>query len=156
MTRHSPSLRATKHKLTNKVTPTQPPVRTAIIVGAALLILFAWLHLILSLQIASTGRQIQITKEEMEQIERDNLAIVRDIAAAESQKKMADRATALGYGPQAPLYLPLSQQLGMTYDPDVQNQPDPGTRSSDSHSLSQFLLNRTLDQTSSPGTASTP
>jgi hypothetical protein len=156
MTRHSPPIRATKHRPTNKVTPAQPPVRTAIIVGAAVLILFAWLHLILSLQIASTGRQIQITHEKLEKIERDNLAIVQDIAAAESQKEMEARAVALGYGPQAPLYLPLSQQLGMTYDSDVQNQPDPVTKSSDSRSLSQFWLNRTLYQTSSPGTASTP
>jgi hypothetical protein len=156
MTRRSPPTRAKKHKPTNTTTSSQPPARTVIIVGATFLILFAWLHLILSLQIASTGRQIQITKEKMEQIERDNLAIVRDIAAAESQKKMADRATALGYGPQAPLYLPLDQPLSMTNDPDTQDQPGPASGSSDSRSLSQFLLNRALYKTSSSGTTSTP
>lgn len=87
------------------------PLRVVVFGGAALLILFGWLHLILSLQIASTGRQIQVMQQELERSQRDNRALVRAIAEAEAQQNMAVRATVLGYGPQTPIYLPLTQPI---------------------------------------------
>ena len=76
--------------------------------GAAILfILFGWLHLILSLQIASTGRQIQIANDNLDRVQRENMALANEIAAAEAQESMSVRAKALGYGPHTPLYLPV-------------------------------------------------
>ena len=120
------------------------PVRTALFGGAAVLILFAWLYLILALQIASTGRQIQMATEELNRLKRDNMALVHDIAVAESEEKMAARAAALGYGPQTPVYLPLDQAFAAA-GPAVDGsnlRGDTGlTASNGQHrALSQFLL----------------
>ncbi len=84
-----------------------PSTRTILIIFVALLILFSWLHFILALQIASTGRQIQIQTEELQKIERENTAILQDIAEAESPRRLAERARSLGYEPQQPIYLPI-------------------------------------------------
>jgi hypothetical protein len=112
------------------------------------LILFAWLHLILGLQIASTGREIQVTTEELEKFKRDNLAIMHQIAVAESQENTAARAVALGYGPQAPLYLPVAQPFartitGMESGYEAQGVPALAASGSYDRSLSQFLLDYT-------------
>jgi cell division protein FtsB len=111
--------------------------RTLLVVvmgGTALLILFAWLHLIVSTQITSTGRAIQEARRELARLERENEMVVREIAVAEAQQAMAERAAALGYGPQAPLYLAL---------------PDLG-----SGGLS--LLDTGQPQADTPGLSSTP
>ena len=120
------------------------PVRTALFGGAALLILFAWLHLILALQIASTGRQIQMATEELKKLKRDNMAVVRDTAVAESEEKMAARAAALDYGPQAPVYLSLDQAFAPTGPAvdsrDVQSNSRLTANNSQNGTVFHFLL----------------
>ncbi|MGD2205264.1 MAG: hypothetical protein PVH17_00675 [Anaerolineae bacterium] len=86
-------------------------MRTAVIIFVALLILFRWLHLILALEIATNGRQIQLRTEELHKYERLNLAIQREIAEAESPRQLADRALSLGYRPHKPIYLRISKPL---------------------------------------------
>ncbi|MBN1135495.1 MAG: hypothetical protein JXM73_02870 [Anaerolineae bacterium] len=136
MKRKAATKRSQPTKRPEKAIPASSvPVRTALFGGAALLILFAWLHLILALQIASTGRQIQITTEELQRLKRENMAVARDIAIAESEEKMTKRATAMGYGPQAPVYLLVGQTFVTT---------GPAAGSSQSRSLVHFLLDSTL------------
>jgi cell division protein FtsB len=82
-----------------------PSLRMAAIIVVGLLILFRWLHLILALQIASTGRQIQIATEELDRLNRHNTMLVREISEAESPVTLSERAIEAGYGPRQPLYL---------------------------------------------------
>jgi len=143
---------------TKTASPPTVPLRTALFGGAALLILFAWLHLILALQIASTGRQIQIATEELQKLKRDNMALVRDTAIAESEEKMAERAAALGYGPQAPVYLSLGQTLttagSAIGSSDTQDGAGLVANYGQGSTLSHFLLNPTLyDTTTAQGPA---
>jgi hypothetical protein len=88
-----------------------PSLRMAIIIFVGLLILFRWLHLILALQLASTGRQIQIKTEDLQRIERQNTSLVQQISEAESPSVLADRATQEGYKPDSPVYLQTNQPL---------------------------------------------
>jgi hypothetical protein len=154
------SSRPTKQTEETAPSPTAPG-RTALFGGAALLILFAWLHLILALQIASTGRQIQITTEELNKLKRSNMAVVRDTAVAESEEKMSERAMALGYGPQTPVYLSLGPTLGAT-GPAIDGSDahdDAGRIASNDQdrTLSEFLLDTTLyDTTTAQREASSP
>ncbi len=86
-----------------------PSMRTVLIIFVALLILFGWLHLILALEIASTGRQIQIKTEELKEIQRDNNNLRWKIAKIWSSAEMARRAIEEGYEPRQPIYLPPPQ-----------------------------------------------
>ena len=142
-------------KETGKAAPAAiVPLRTALFGGAALLILFAWLHLILALQIASTGRQIQIATEDLQRLRRDNTAVIRDTAIAESAEKMTARAAALGYGPQAPVYLVLGQASATTGGEvdgsyaRADSGPLPVAGGNQNRTLSEFLLDTTLYDTS--------
>jgi cell division protein FtsB len=87
-------------------------LRTAIIVFVGLLILFRWLHLILALQLASTGRQIQIATQELQKAERYNATLVRQISEAEAPANLASRAARQGYGPGKLLYLRTDLPIG--------------------------------------------
>jgi hypothetical protein len=89
-----------------------PSLRAAIIAFVAVLILFRWLHLILALQIASTGRQIQLVNGELQRLERANSELQRRIAAAESPGILADEAIRLGYAPRLPLYVRVAEPIG--------------------------------------------
>ena len=84
-----------------------PTVRTVIIVCVALLILFGWLYLILALEIAATGRQIQVMTAELEKLERAQELKQFQISNLMSSKKMEQRALDQGYVPQEPIYLPV-------------------------------------------------
>ena len=86
-----------------------PSLRTAIIAFVAVLILFRWLHLILALQITSTGLQIQVRTQDLRKNERQITVLHNHIAEAESPKNLASRAIELGYSPTNPIYLPLAQ-----------------------------------------------
>ncbi len=88
-----------------------PSLRTAIVVFIAVLILFRWLHLILALDITSTGRQIQLRTEELGQHNRAIADLKNRIAVAESPSKLSDRAQELGYGPANMVYLLLDHAL---------------------------------------------
>jgi len=94
----------------HKQSRTQPSVhslslRAACIAFVAIVILFRWLHLIVSLQVASTDRQIQISNDELAKFERANAALLYSIAEASSPRSLSERSKELGYGPQAPAYV---------------------------------------------------
>ena len=140
-------------KETGKAAPAASvPLRTALFGGAALLILFAWLQLILALQIASTGRQIQIATEELNRLKRDNTAVILDTAVTESAEELSKRATALGYGPQPPVYLVLGQTFATTgaavENSGSGNHGRPVAAGYQNRTLSEFLLDTTLYDTS--------
>jgi hypothetical protein len=82
-----------------------PTVRTVIIVCVALLILFGWLYLILALEIAATGRQIQVMTAELERLERQKEMKQFQISTVMSSRNMEERALEAGYAPQEPVYL---------------------------------------------------
>lgn len=84
-------------------------LRTAFFLLLTLVILLGWLHVILSLEIASTGRQIQLKSGELAALQRDNNLLRWQVAEAMSPPKLALRARELGYGPQPPLYLLLTK-----------------------------------------------
>jgi hypothetical protein len=78
-----------------------------IAVVITLLILFGWLRLILALEIASTGRQIQVLTEDKKQIERDNDYLSMRIAEALDPAVLASRAYDAGFRPSTPNYVPM-------------------------------------------------
>lgn len=94
-----------------------PSTQTVITVGIALLILFGWLRLLLTLEIASTERQIQIQTEELASIKRTNDSLRLKIAIAMSPERLAQVAKELGFNLYQPDYVqlnaPLSGQEGL-------------------------------------------
>jgi hypothetical protein len=94
--------------------PQVRPIQGATIavgVFLALLILFLWLHFIVAQENEMIGREIQARTEDLARIERENMALRRQVAAAWAEPEMARRARSLGYQPQQPLYILLSQPL---------------------------------------------
>lgn len=87
-----------------------PSLRLTIAIFVALLILFAWLQLILSLQVASTERQIQSARAEIDKLVRDQVAIQHKIAEAMSPAERQGRLLEKGFLHQTPVYV-LMQQL---------------------------------------------
>ncbi len=88
-----------------------PSLRTAVIAFIVVLILFRWLHLIMSLQIAGAGRQIQAETEKLLQLERQNALLLDQASVAESPQDLAGRAEELGYKPSTPVYLTSDKPL---------------------------------------------
>lgn len=84
-------------------------VRMVIAVFVALLILFSWLRLILALEIASTGRQIQEKTEERDKIIRSNNDKQFKISELMSPTSLSDAAYDKGFRPHKPIYVPLPQ-----------------------------------------------
>jgi len=80
-------------------------------VFAALLILFFWMQFIVAQENESIGRAILEQTEELNRIERENMALRQHIAATCTEEVMAGRAQALGYNRQQPLYLLLNHPL---------------------------------------------
>lgn len=77
----------------------------------ALLILFYWLHFLVAHENESIGRKIQAQTEELARIERVNMALRQQVATTYAEAVMAERARALGYRPQQPLYLLVDRPL---------------------------------------------
>lgn len=88
-----------------------PPIGMAIAAVVALLILTQWLHFLLSLEIESMGREIDVKTAELQRLQRENLATMRQITLLESQRRMADEAKAMGFRPQQPLYLTVERPI---------------------------------------------
>jgi hypothetical protein len=88
-----------------------PSMRLVLAVSIALLILFSWLRLILALEIATTGRQIQLRTQELEKIERDSQVIQLKIAEAMSPSNLAKLNEEQGFAPHAPVYVPVSVEF---------------------------------------------
>jgi hypothetical protein len=86
-----------------------PSLRVAVAVFAALLILFAWLHLLVAMQIASTNRLIMQRTAELDRLERDKQAILLKIAQSESPIVMVQRLLEEGFVRQELMYLDVSQ-----------------------------------------------
>jgi len=99
----------TRGQSRERVVARQPSVQVLIAVSVALLILFSWLRMILALEIASTGRKIQLKTEELERIERDNDKVRLQIAGALSPERLAPLAEEMGFQPQKPVYVPWSE-----------------------------------------------
>lgn len=104
------------------------PLWTAIAILAALLILFAWLHLILAVQITSIDREILNQTQILDRVERDKAALRREIAEAQSPKRLEPRAYLLGFQPQTPAYLRLPRIVAEKMDGDAgRTNPVPTT-----------------------------
>jgi len=91
--------------------PKSPALQFALAAVVALLILSLWLHFFLALEIEDIGRDIDVKTEELERLQRENLATMGQITLLESQGRMAGEATAMGFRPQQPLYLAVSRPL---------------------------------------------
>lgn len=91
--------------------PKSPGFHFALAAVVALLILSLWLHFFLALEIEGLGRDIDAKTEELERLQRANLATMYQITVLESQSRMGREATAMGFRPQQPLYLAISQPL---------------------------------------------
>ena len=74
-------------------------------------ILFYWLHFLVAHENESIGRKIQAQTEELARIERANMALRQQVATTYAEAVMAERAQALGYRPQQPLYLLVDRPL---------------------------------------------
>lgn len=92
-----------------RVTSRLPLLRVAVAVFATLLILFAWLHLLVAMEIASTNRLIMAQTGKLERLERDKQAVLLKIAWEESPLAMEARLQNEGFVLQEPMYLDLSQ-----------------------------------------------
>lgn len=99
MTGHSPST-LFRHKQKHN-----PSTQAILVIFVALFILFLWLHFILAQEIESLGRQIQTNAKKLSEIERRKDALRKEIAIAGSQENLSNRAWALGYRAQTPIYL---------------------------------------------------
>jgi len=73
----------------------------AIAAVVALLILTQWLHFLLSLEIESMGREIDVKTAELQRLQRENLATMRQITLLK----------AMGFRPQQPLYLAVERPI---------------------------------------------
>jgi cell division protein FtsB len=82
-----------------------PPLQAILVVFVALFILFLWLNFILTQQIESIGREIQVKTKELNRVERRHEALLKEICEVASEQEMANMATRLGYRPQTPVYV---------------------------------------------------
>ena len=102
-----------------------PSIQALIVIFISLFILFLWLNFGLTHQIESIGRDIQVRTEELQSLERQGDAYRQEISDKESQRVMSERARLLGYQPQAPFFLPMSEPLA---EPESE-APVPGWQS---------------------------
>jgi cell division protein FtsB len=88
-----------------------PTIQALIVIFVLLFILFLWLNFALAQRTESVGREIQVKTQELESLERRGDALRKAISVEASQERMAARAHVLGYQPQAPFFLPMSEPL---------------------------------------------
>lgn len=77
----------------------------------SLVILFVWLNFVLTQQIESTGRDIQVRTKQLGAQERRNETLLRQISEAGSGRELAQRAKSLGYRPVMPIYLTIDEPI---------------------------------------------
>jgi len=99
-----------------------PSVRVLVAVSIALLILFSWLRVILALEIASTGRQIQLRAQDLDGIERGNDNLRLQISHALSPTRLAPLAEEMGFQPHKPVYVPWPELPAVEEGPDLADQ----------------------------------
>ncbi len=121
-----------------------PSIQALTVAFITLFILFLWFGFGLTQQIESMGRQLQVKTEELERLQRQADAYRRDISAKGSQFNMAERARLLGYQPQAPFFLsisePLAEPASELPSPSGQATIQAGAVSADSYATNQLLL----------------
>lgn len=88
-----------------------PTAQVLIVTFVLLFVLFLWLNFVLMQQTESIGRDMQAKAEQLKSLQRQGDAYRQEIAIKASQLNMAERARLLGYQPQAPLFLPISEPL---------------------------------------------
>ena len=103
-----------------------PSFQSLVIIFVVLFILFLWANFGLSQQIESMGRDIQAQTKELKSLEQQGDAYRQDISETGSQKNMSQRARLLGYQPQAPFYLRMTEPLA---EPESE-APVPGGQAS--------------------------
>jgi cell division protein FtsB len=91
--------------------PKSSAIQYGLAAVVALLILSLWLHFFLALEIEGIGRDIGAKAEELERLQRANLATMGQITVLESERRMASEATAMGFRLQQPLYLTVNRTL---------------------------------------------
>jgi len=125
-----------------------PSVRVLVAVSIALLILFSWLRVILALEIASTGRQIQLRAQDLDGIERGNDNLRLQISHALSPTRLAPLAEEMGFQPHKPVYVPWPELPAVEEGPDLADQErlrllidDDGSAASQDSSLLDAAVN---------------
>ena len=99
-----------------------PSVRVLVAVSVALLILFSWLRMILALEVASTGRQIQLRTQDLERIERGNDNLRLQISHALSPVRLAPLAEQMGFQSHQPVYVPWPDLPAVEENPALTDQ----------------------------------
>jgi hypothetical protein len=82
-----------------------------LIAFTALFILFLWLNFVLTQEIESIGREIQVKTKELNRVERRHEALLKEICEVASEQEMANMATVLGYQPQTPVYVTVGRPI---------------------------------------------
>ena len=88
-----------------------PSIQALIVIFVSLFILFLWLNFVLTQQIETIGRDIQVKTEELRSLQRQGDAYRQEMSATGSQWNMSEKARLLGYQPQAPVFLRMSEPL---------------------------------------------
>lgn len=88
-----------------------PSIQALIVIFITVFILLLWFSFGLTQQIESMGRQLQVKTEDLELLQRQADAYRKEISVKGSQLNMAERARLLGYEPQAPFWLPITEPL---------------------------------------------
>lgn len=88
-----------------------PSFQAVLVAFVSLVILFLWLNFVLTQEIESVGREIQVETEELRTLERQNQALLRQISVNGSERSLAQRAKSLGYRPAVPLYLSIDEPI---------------------------------------------
>jgi hypothetical protein len=88
-----------------------PSIQALIVIFITLFILFLWLNFGLTQQIESLGRDIQVKTQELKSLKQEGDAYKQQLSENGSQRNMSKRARVLGYEPQAPHYLLMTEPL---------------------------------------------
>ncbi len=88
-----------------------PSLQAVLVAFVSLVILLIWLNFVLTQETESIGREIQMKTEELRAVERRNGALLGEISEAGSERTLAERAEALGYGPDMPVFLTVDEPI---------------------------------------------
>ena len=86
--------------------------KTLVVVLVAVILLFRWLHLVLALDIAATGRRIQLVTQQQQKHEWKIDQLEKLIAEAESPRTLAVVVEQLGLEPGRPEFVPRAEGEG--------------------------------------------
>lgn len=95
-----------------------PSLQAVLVAFVSLVILLIWLNFVLTQETESIGREIQMKTGELRAVERRNGALLGEISEAGSERTLAERAKALGYRPQMPVFLTVDEPIPETTGDD--------------------------------------